>query len=69
MKLSGVSVFFFLDYEKKKKKERLPVRTDLTVTFFTYSDKKKQNKYTPRKVSLSYSLTRKVRSIDRSFLT
>ena len=39
MKLSGVSVFF-LDYEKKKKKERLPVRTDLTVTFFTYSDKK-----------------------------
>ena len=38
MKLSGVSVFFFLNYEKKK--EWLPVRTDLTVTFFAYSEKK-----------------------------
>ena len=44
MKLSGVSVFFFffffLNYEKKKN-EWLPVRTDLTVTFFAYSEKKK----------------------------
>ena len=67
MKLTGV-FFFFFKTMKKKKQERLPVRTDLTVTFFAYSEQKKP-KYTPRKASLSYSLTRKVRSIDRSFLT
>ena len=33
--------------KKKKKQERLPVRTDLTVTFFAYSEQKKNKIHTP----------------------